>query len=375
MKTKGIAIVAALALLAAGCLGGCGGKLATSSAGVADTPSATETAEQPPQGDAAPAAELAWKPERPITMVVGFNPGGGIDAMARTLAPAMEEYLGVSVVVENMPGSSSGVAAEYVQNQAADGYTIFACSSSVCVFATTENSDVTYHDMEILAMPFSTHNPAVLVGADSGIDTMEQFIEMLQTGNTTASHAGVGSTWHIPGAMIASNADALDNITFVPYDSGKETTLAVARGECEWTACGIYQESSEAIRSGMVKPLAIVNAQPFVLEGFGEVPSILDAMPELEAYIDILGGWRGVGCLPETPDNIKQALAGALEYAIQSEGFQRLLTDNGVAESPILYGADAQAMYEKSSRVYSWLLYDLGDSPRNPDDLNVPRFA
>jgi tripartite-type tricarboxylate transporter receptor subunit TctC len=315
-----------------------------------------------------------WRPGRPVTLVVGMGAGGGIDAMARTLAPALEEYLGTSVVVENMPGSSSGIAAEYIAGQKPDGLSIFACSSSICVFAATGNSDVTYNNLEMLAMPFTTHNPAVLVNAKSPVKTMEEFIAMLKGGETTASHAGVGSVWHIPAALIASEFGVLDKVTFVPYNSGKETTLAIARGECEWSTCGIYQESSESIRSGLVRPLAVVSSSPFNLAGYGVVPSILDTVPALAKNIDILGGWRGIACHPDTPPEIKSTLTRALEHAIKSDRFQKLLSDNGVAESPVLYGKEAQNLYEKSSRIYSWLLYDLGDAPRSPDDVKVPRL-
>ncbi len=367
MSRKMLSILLASLMVFTLAFAGCSTAPASSAA-----PSSSGSGSQPASSE--PAASEEWVPDKTITLVVGNAAGGGIDTMARTLAPALEEYLGVSVVVENMPGASSGVAAEYVMGQPKDGYTLFACSSSICAFSTTENSDVTYHDMGILAMPFSTHNPAVLVKADSGINTMEDFIAYVKANPTTASTAGVGSTWHVPAALLANTLGCLENVSFIPYDSGKETTLAVARGEVDWSTCGIYQESSEAITSGLVKPLALVGPDSFNLEGYGEVPSILDSVPELAQYADVLGGWRGFGYAKGTPDNVVAKLTEALEFAINSDDFQALLEKNGVADAPILYGADADALYEKSSRIYSWLLYDLGDSPRSPDELNVPRY-
>lgn len=314
-----------------------------------------------------------WKPDRPITMIVGMGPGGGIDTMTRTLAPALSEYLGVPVVVENMPGSSSGIAAEYVMSREADGLTVFACSSSICAFSTTENSDVTYHDLEVLAMPFTTHNLALMVNAKSGIETVEQFVQKIKSEETTASHLGIGSVFHIPAAIIASRLGVMDKVTFVPYNSGREVTLAVARDECDWTTCGIYIESREPILAGMVRPLCIVGPQAFELQGYGKVPAITDSLPELADVADVLGGWRGFAVNKKTPPHIKEGLLKALQEAVKSPAFQKLLTDNGVVEFPVLYGKDAQDMYEKSSRIYSWLLYDLGDTPRDPETMKVPR--
>jgi len=323
---------------------------------------------------AEPVEEAAeeWVPEGPITIVVGMKEGGGIDTMARTMATGIGEYLGVDIIVENMPGSSSGLAADYIVEQPADGYKLFACSSSICCFATTENSDVTYEGLDMLCMPFTTHNPAIIVNAESGIETMEEWMEYVKANPTTVSTAGVGSTWHIPAAIIGGELGA--ETIFVPYDSGKETTLAVSRGEVDWTACGIYQESSEAIASGLVKPLAMCSSTPFNLEGYGEVPSILDYMPELESSADILGGWRGFAVAKGTPENVKAKLMEALEYAVGTEAMQTLLGNNGVLESPVLYGDEAQDMLEKTIRIYSWLLYDLGDGTRDPNTVNVPRW-
>lgn len=314
-----------------------------------------------------------WKPDRPITIMVGFNPGGGIDAMARSLAPALEKVLGVSVIVENMPGSASGVAAEYVVNKDPDGLTLFGCSSSICIFSTTENSDVTYHDLEILAMPFTTHNLAVIVKADSGLDTMDDFLKYIKAEDTTASNAGIGSVFHIPAAILADILGIRDNVTHVPYNSGKETTLAVARGECDWSTSGIFAESRESIAAGMVKPLAILNAEAFELPGYGTVPSILDSVPEMKPYIDFIGGWRGFGVRADTPEHIKAALTKALEQAMKDVKFGEFLKNNGVDPKTVLDGKQSQELFEMSSRVFSWILFDLGDSPRSPDKVNVPR--
>ncbi|MDD4573579.1 MAG: tripartite tricarboxylate transporter substrate binding protein [Sphaerochaeta sp.] len=295
--------------------------------------------------------------------------------MARTIAPAFEEYLGVSVIVENMPGASSGVAAEYVAKQKADGYTLFACSSSMCVFSTSENSDITYKDLDMLIMPFTTHIPAVLVNAKSDMHTMEDFIAYVNNNKSTASTAGVGSTWHFPAILLADEIGASSKVSYVPYPSGKETTLAVARGEVDWSTCGIYQESYESISSGLVRPLAVLDSKPFDLKGYGLVPSVLDSIPGLDKYIDIIGGWRGFAVKKGTPDAVKAKLTEALEFAVNSESFVKLLNNNGLSTDSVLMGEDSQKLFEKSSRLFSYLLYDMGSTPRDPMKINVPRWS
>ena len=314
-----------------------------------------------------------WVPDDTITIIVGMAPGGGIDTMARTIAPAMSEYLGVPVIVENMPGASSGVAADYIAKHDADGYNLFACSSSICVYPSSENSDVTYQDLDMLVMPFTTHNPAVLVNAKSGITNMDEFIEFIKSKPTTASTAGVGSTWHFPAIMLADSVGVGESITYVPYSSGKETTLAVSRGEVDWSTCGIYQESSEAILSGLVTPLAIMSDKSFDLKGYGTVPSVLDSIPELADQIALAGGWRGFAVKKGTTENIEKKLTEALLHAVNSQAFLDLLSNNGVSPDDVLSGAEAQALFEESTKVFSYMLYDLGYTYRNPEDIGVPR--
>lgn len=317
--------------------------------------------------------DAAWVPEGPITMYVGFSAGGGIDVMCRTLAPKISEYLGVDVIVENMTGASSGVATDYLLEKPADGYSLLGTSSSMCAFSTTENSDASYNDLTMLAMPFTKPPVALLVKADSDIDTVEDFVAYIQNNDSTASTAGVGSTWHIPAAKMAEVLGCVDRVTFVPYDSGSKTALAVAQGEVDWSTCGT-QEAAEYIRSGLVKPLAMISSTAMTIPEYGEVAPIVDSIPELAEYADILGGWRGIAVDKDTPDNIKETITAALEYAISSDEFVTLLENNSLDLSQVAYGDEAQTIFEKSTRIFSWLLFDLGDGTRSPDEVNVPRW-
>ena len=72
-------------------------------------------------------------PSRPIRLVVGFAPGGGVDINARLLAPRLSEYLGQQVVVENKPGAGTNIANEFVARSPADGYTLLINTAAVAI--------------------------------------------------------------------------------------------------------------------------------------------------------------------------------------------------------------------------------------------------
>ena len=319
-------------------------------------------------------AESEWQPNGTIRIILGFSAGGGIDIMCRTAAPLLSDYLGVDVIVENMPGASSGIATDYVLDQSADGMTILGTSSSMAAFSTTENSDNSYLQLDILAMPFVVRNVGIVVNANLGIDTVEEFIDYIKNNKTTASTAGVGSMWHLPAAQLASCLGCLDNITFVPYDSGNKTALAVAQGECDWAAIDAMN-AGEYMRQGLCKMLAVFSTnREYVDPEFGAMPSICDYVPEMAATADIIGGWRGFLVSNQTPENIKAKLIEAFKYVCGTDEFISLLKSNNMDLNDVCYGEDAQKLFEMSCRISSYLLYDMGDGTRNPEDVGVLRW-
>lgn len=318
-------------------------------------------------------AEEEWKPNGTIRIILGFSAGGGIDTMCRTAAPAVAEYLGCDVIVENMPGASSGIATDYVLDEEPNGMTILGTSSSMCAFSTTESSDNSYLQLDMLAMPFVVRNTGIVVNSKLGIDTMEQFIEYVTNNHTTASTAGVGSMWHIPAAELVSKLGCADNVTFVPYDSGNKTALAVAQGEVDWSAIDAIN-AGEYMRQGLCKMLCVFSSKAYEDKEFGTMPPITDYVPAMADTADVIGGWRGFAVSNQTPDNIKAKLTEAFKYAINTEEFKTLLANNNINFEDVAYGEDAQHIFEMTSRISSYLLYDLGDGTRNPEDVGVLRW-
>ena len=319
-------------------------------------------------------AEEEWKPEGTIRIILGFSPGGGIDVMCRTAAPALGEYLGCDVVVENMPGASSGIATDYVLGEEANGMTILGTSSSMCAFSTTENSDNSYLQLDMLAMPFVVRNTGVVVNAKLGINTMEEFVEYVTTHNTTASTAGVGSMWHIPAAELAADLGCSDKVTFVPYDSGQKTALAVAQGEVDWSAIDAIN-AGEYMRQGLCKMLCVFSTEAYDDPEFGHMPAVTDYVPQMGELADVIGGWRGFAVSNQTPENVKAKLTEAFKYVVGTEEFTTLLLNNNMNLEDVAYGEDAQRIFEMSSRISSYLLYDLGDGTRDPAEVGVLRWG
>ena len=368
-KVLAVLLVAVMTML---CLVGCQqGAKEEAPADPAPSAPATETTTPEPEPEPEP-----WKPERTITMYVGFNAGGGVDTMARVLATELSSYLGVDVVVENMPGGGSGTAAEHVMGLDADGYTLLAVSSACATYAAMDNSDATYNEMDMLGVMVLSE-PAFEVPGTSSINTMDDLVALWNSGEAhTAANAGNGGLWHIPQllAMQAAGAD-MSKVSFVPYSSGKEDATAIAKGEVDWGVTGAFLESAEFCIEGMSKPLCIFSDQAYEVPGYGTLEPITKFIPELTAEdIGAGAGWRGVLVKEGTPEEIYTVLEDALKAAYESDAFQTLIEENGLIPAGY-FGDQAQDTYEYTTQVQSWLLYDMEMANRSPEDLDIPRAS
>jgi tripartite-type tricarboxylate transporter receptor subunit TctC len=321
----------------------------------------------PPGQQAAPPEDEPF-PERTINIIVGFGPGGGMDLLSRALAGPMSEYLGVDVVVSNMPGAGSAIASEYLVQQPADGYTLFAISSAMSTFPATGYSDITHEDIQILNIPIRG-TPTFQVPIDSPFQDMGALIEAWKQGGTTASNSGLGGIWHIPQIVAVSAVEG--EVTFVPYDGGKPAAFAVASKEVDWgTSDGV--EAVEFFNQDLSRPLAVFAAEPFNLPGYGEIPPITNWLPELEDLILPVSGWRGVGLKRGVPEQRLEKLYSAITYAIESESFRKFVEESGATMLNISR-EEAENVWETSTKVQSWLMYDQGLADRSPEEVGIPR--
>ena len=98
-------------------------------------------------------AQAAY-PAKPINWVVGFPPGGGADGVTRLVASKVSQNIGQPVIVENRPGASSIIAAQYVAQAAPDGYTLFSCEQGSLIFNTARRPCAVRQRMTTDMLPF-----------------------------------------------------------------------------------------------------------------------------------------------------------------------------------------------------------------------------
>jgi tripartite-type tricarboxylate transporter receptor subunit TctC len=313
------------------------------------------------------AAAEAW-PTRPITIYVGFAPGGGMDMLGRILSEEMRKTLGVAMPVVNMTGANGAIAMDHVFKQPRDGYSLYAVSSATSTFPATGLSKLTYKDFGLIGITFESL-ATFSVPWDSPIKSAKDLIEGFKKGSLTGSNSGIGGIWHVP-QLITMNAIG-GKFKAVPYEGGAPAAMAVAKKEVDFSTCDL-SEALTVIKAKMVRPLFVFDDKPYTLEEFGVIPPITEFVPQLKGKLSAGKGFRALGYAKGIPEDRIKKLIEVYKLAMASDAVKdfskKTLLPLGDA-----VGAEADRIWMNQTQVQSWLLYDIKEAKRNPEELGIPR--
>src|SRR5256885_6895930 len=159
-------------------------------------------------------------PSKPITTVVGFEPGGGTDTTARIVAPALSEILGQQVVVENRSGAGGDIAVDYVAKAAPDGYTLVL--ANVGALAVNPHILKTPYDplKDLAPVTMAVVFPNVLVVQPAlPVKSVADYVKLArEKPGVTYASSGIGGAGHLAGELLKGMAKA--NLVHVPYKGG-----------------------------------------------------------------------------------------------------------------------------------------------------------
>jgi len=313
-------------------------------------------------------AEGRWRPSRNITALAGSAVGGGMDTLNRMVIPGLQERFGVNVAPNNMPGANNAIALGHLMSSPADGYMLFALSSGSLTFPATALSNYDYRHFQTLAIAQAAH-PVICVSASSPFTTMEEWMEAIRIGNTTASNSGMGGIWHLPQLVIVNAIGG--STTYIAYDGGRPAVTAVAQREVDWSMSDL-SEAMSFIQEGLVRPLAVHSTVDIYLEGYGYIPSILNWLPEIEEYIPLTNGFRGFAIKRDTPQYRVDTWIETLRIVLNNPDV--IEATRGMNVTPLaIFGEEAEEMVRAATYFSSWLLYDMGYAERSPANVGLER--
>lgn len=291
-------------------------RIATALAAVSATALALSACTPVGDSEGSGTAETSF-PEKDIRLIIQANPGGGSDLSSRALATELEGILGTSVIPENMPGAAGALAMEYVAEQPADGYTIGFGPVEIAMLNTTQGANVLPENYDLLGQIMLAPG-VVTVGANSGIETLEDLVDRAASGGVTVANSGAGSIWEAATLGLGAATDA--TFTPVAYDGGATAVSAAASGETVAAVSGL----GEALAQGdAVRILAVMNDERH--------PDAQD-VPTTEEAIGtevIFGGWGGIYAPAGLPDDVKAELESAIAEAVESDGYQQFQANAG----------------------------------------------
>lgn len=308
-------------------------------------------------------------PARPIQLTVGWTAGGSSDLVARALAQGVEEELGVPVQIVNVEGATGGVGASEVYHQPAEGYHLFGGANTAGMWGVMEQADVGWEDFYgFLAGPSPT---TIYVRGDSDHETVEDLVEALEENpGLRYGTPGPGSNGHMFGEMLADSA-GLD-IEHVPYDGGSEAGRYLLSGEVEFISVTLG-DTLNLVDSGDARPLINLHEEPVEVGGT-EIGTILDHYPEM-ADATAINPWFGLYVSRETPPEIVEQLADAVEATTQTEEFRHQYENElgGIVDFTVGQESDEVMAMVESSRA--WELQELGVAEVHPDELGIPTIG
>jgi tripartite-type tricarboxylate transporter receptor subunit TctC len=287
-------------------------------------------------------AAPAWSayPDKPIHIIIPFEPGGPTDIMVRAIAPILTKELGQNIIIENKGGAGGNIASAYVARAPKDGYTLLAGGSPTVIspfFLKDVNFD-TKRDFVAVA-PMSRSPYYIVVQKDLPVNSVQELIAMAKKnpGAVTYASSGIGNRPHVAGAQFAVLTGT--KLTHVPYKGTAPATNDLLAGRVTFMFIGMATVRGH-IQAGKLKVLAVATQKRD--PDFPDVPTLAEAgVPNY--YPDV---WYGMLAPSGIPEEARQKLNKAIEKALHDP---EVIKQYNVLGAPPFYGdADQfQAFYVK----------------------------
>ncbi|MGH8701364.1 MAG: tripartite tricarboxylate transporter substrate binding protein [Burkholderiales bacterium] len=272
---------------------------------------------------ATPAIAQDAFPNRAISMIVAFPPGGVADITARPTAAALEKILKQPVTVTNRPGAAGAVGNSVVANAKPDGYTVLMALSSISVIPAADelfNRKPAYSLDQFAPIALISADPTILVTHPSlPVKTLKELVALAKSkpGQLTFSSSGIYGALHMPMEMFL-HATKL-KMRHVPTPGGGPALTALLGGHVELTAGGPAAISGH-VRSGKIRPIVSWGAERHA--SYPNVPTFKElGYPDVEYYI-----WAGMFAPKGTPDAVMKLLRDAARRAVQEPEFKNAMT-------------------------------------------------
>lgn len=292
-------------------------------------------------------------PSGPLRIIVGFGASSTADTVARLVAKYMSDRTGQPVIVENRPGNSSMIAAEYVARAPNDGRTLFMSTVANTLYpASTKGTFNLGKDLQPIALLAVV--PNVLVAHPSlNVHTVRELVALAKATPEALSFGTSGQWTASHMATQLFNMDAGTKISTVPYQGGaNQAILDLLAGRIS-LMFNVAATLAPHVKEGKLVALAV--GQPKRTAVMPDVPTMTEAgMPEFD-----VGIWIGLLAPPGTPPNIIETLSKLSNEGVRSADAQKALNAQGI---DVLGGTPAEfsKFIEKDREKWAHIVATMG---------------
>jgi tripartite-type tricarboxylate transporter receptor subunit TctC len=297
----------------------------------------------------------AGYPDKPITMIVPFPPGGVADTVARPVAEALARELGQTVIAENKAGAGGATGIGAAARAPADGYTILMSLSSISILPEADKilgrkPQFTLDQFKPIAR-FTADPTVLVVRADAPWKTFAEFVADLKTkpGRYNYGSSGNYGTMHVPMEMLKSSAGI--SVTHIPYTGAGPAVLALLGGQVDALSTGPASVLAH-IKAGKLRALAHWGDKP--LTSMPEVPSLKQLGQPVQ-----FAQWSALFVPAGTPEAIVQKLRAAAKKAAADPQVVATISRAG---SPIEYldAPEFQSYWDADARLMTEAVRKIG---------------
>lgn len=295
-------------------------------------------------------AQAADYPNRPVTLVVPFAAGSTTDNAARVIAKVLGEKLGQPVIVENKPGASAIIGAEYVAQSKPDGYTMMNASSGAMASHQFLYKSLPY-DPEKSFVPVNGLygvSPLLVVGATKPYKTLEEFVAYAKEnpGKITFATPGIGTGAHMTAAMFQLAAGI--TLTHVPYKDNASIYANLLAGIVD-AAFDFVTTLSPHIEAKTLIPLAISEQER------------LSSYPDLNTFKEkgydvVMTSWASIAMPAGTPEPIVAKMSAALQAALEDPSLVEYRKKNGQISLSHLDPQKLGEFYRSEREKYKYIV-------------------
>jgi tripartite-type tricarboxylate transporter receptor subunit TctC len=262
---------------------------------------------------AAPA--IAAFPEKPITVICPWAPGGGTDVLLRALSKEAEKFLGQSINVVNQTGGAGAIGHNAIRAARPDGYTVGMITFELNSLPPQGLVPFTWKDFDPM-MRINSDPAALTVKKDAPYNTVRGFIDYAKAhpDEITIGNSAPGSVWHIAAGLVADKTGI--KIKHVPFDGAAPAVTSLVGGHLTGVAVSVAEVRGQ-VQAGNLKILGVMSAERDKI--FPDVPTFKEQGVDVQFYT-----WRGLGLPKGVPPAVKAKLTDAFKKAMDTPAFKEL---------------------------------------------------